>query len=730
MKAQLFLGFVLTALAHPALAIPVIHSVTPNKGPVGSTVVIAGEDFGATPAENIVTFGTIRAEITAASTTALSVRVPVAATFQPITVNHAGLIAYSPGPFVPTFLSNRQLSTDSFTAPIMLPSLQTPHGILGDVDGDGKVDIVFANYHSDVLSVFRNINQGTDLSQNSFDTRIDFPTGSGPQSLAMGDLDGDGQMEIAVPNDFGQTVSVFRNLSSPGSFTVDSLAEPVNVPAGYHPVAVAISDMDGDGKPDLVVANAVLGPSTVSVHRNISTLGSIDANSFAPGVHFQTDNHSFRLAVGDLDGDGKPDIVVANVDSSILNILHNTSVPGEITEGSFAPAISLTLPAHPYDVALADFDGDGKLDIAANGPFDNSFVLRNLSQPGELNASSFAQPLQVTGGGTEIRVADLDGDGRPDIIVSASSIGGRMLAFHVNQSTPGTLQFAAPITVPGGGERFDVADLNGDGTPDLVTGRDRVGGSGIFLIQNIIPHPDWRTPLVYYPFAGNARDLSSSSLHGTVVGATLVPDRFGNDNNAFEFNGGPGHIELPKLQLSGDISISGWFSLAGDPATNGVTLLGQGASGTQRWFLSATRDSLAWFDQRAPGEDNAPYRIPVSLQPGTWHHVVALVSSSFPQGQKARIYLDGALAGAVSSRAFEEIDAGYDVGRLRTPGGWLYSQGQVDDLRVYGFLLDESAIQLLHQEIIGGNVCPLLVTGPAPQLLDPGAPLTLSITAL
>src|SRR6185503_4231175 len=172
--------------------------------------------------------------------------------------------------------------------------------------------------------------------------------------------------------------------------------------------------------------------------------------------------------------------------------------------------------------------------------------------------------------------------------------------------------------------------------------------------------PSWKFPAAYYAFAGNARDLTPSARHGTVVGAALVPDRFGNDNNAFQFDGVQARIALPRLQQSGDISISGWFSLAGDPATNGVTLLGQAVSGTQRWFLSATRNSLIWFDQRTAGADNAPYRIPVSLQPGVWHHLAALVSSAFPEGQKVKLYLDGTLAGAVSSRAFAELDAEYE----------------------------------------------------------------------
>src|SRR5262249_14250303 len=276
----------------------------------------------------------------------------------------------------------------------------------------------------------------------------------------------------------------------------------------------------------------------------------------------------------------------------------------------------------------------------------------------------------------------------------------------------------------------DVGDLNGDGKPDFVTGRDQAQGSAVFIVENVHPSADWRYPFANYPFAGNARDLSPGAHDGTVLGAEPVPDRFGNANNAYEFDGVQAHVELPKLGLGLKISVSAWFALADAPATNGVTILGQGVSDTQRWFFSATPDSLLWFDQRAAGSDNGSYRIPVSLSPGTWHHVVAVTSPDYPINAKVEVYLDGTWAGSLSTRSFVELDSTYDVGRTRTESGWLYSQGKVDNLEIYDFLLNPTDVQQLREEVIGGNACPLLVAGPSPQFVEPGASFKLTVSAV
>ena len=151
--------------------------------------------------------------------------------------------------------------------------------------------------------------------------------GTNPQSIALGDLDGDGKPDLAVANLSSNTVSVYRNTSSSGSIGIGSFATKVDFITGFIPRSVAIGDLDGDGKLDLAIAN--YGSATVSVFRNTSSSGSIGSGSFAPNVDFPTGTGPHSVALGDLDGDGKPELAVANSGSNVspqLTPSFNTSV--------------------------------------------------------------------------------------------------------------------------------------------------------------------------------------------------------------------------------------------------------------------------------------------------------------------------------------------------------------------------------------------------------------------
>src|SRR5687767_2516140 len=169
---------------------------------------------------------------------------------------------------------------------------------------------------------------------NFYKPKVDFTTGIMPASVAIGDVDGDGKPDMVIANSSSNTISVFRNTSTSGSITASSFAAKIDFATGTNPTIVAIGDVDGDGKPDLVVPNRA--SDNISILRNTSTTGSIDAASFAPKVDFVTGVGALSATIGDVDGDSKPDIVVANYNSGTISVLRNTSTTGSISATSFA----------------------------------------------------------------------------------------------------------------------------------------------------------------------------------------------------------------------------------------------------------------------------------------------------------------------------------------------------------------------------------------------------------
>src|SRR5579859_5598196 len=157
--------FVTLFLPFLIFAQPVITSFTPQSGAVGSTVTVNGSNFGATPAANIVFFGSVKATVTAASTTALTLTVPPGTSYQPLTVTTGGLTAFSAQPFITTFTDPGQFTPSTFTTRWDISTGNGPQSIFTmDIDGDGKSDLIVADGDSNTVEIYRNVSTNGNLS--------------------------------------------------------------------------------------------------------------------------------------------------------------------------------------------------------------------------------------------------------------------------------------------------------------------------------------------------------------------------------------------------------------------------------------------------------------------------------------------------------------------------------------------------------------------------------------
>jgi uncharacterized delta-60 repeat protein/gliding motility-associated-like protein len=256
---------------------------------------------------------------------------------------------------------------------------------IGDLDGDGKTDMVVTNATSSTISVYRN----RGITGISFAARQDITTGSNPYSVAIGDIDGDGKSDVLTANRNSNTVSIFRNISSVGSMAFDPRVD-LSIGAGTQPHCVAIGDLDGDGKADIVSSN--YASRTLSAFRNNSSPGTLSVGSFDSRVDFVngTVNNPTYVSIGDVNGDGKPDLAVGNDNGTQIQVHKNLSTVGAITPTSFQAKVDFTSGTRPYRVSIGDLNADGKPEIvSANATSNTISVFRNFSycvSPLEQNA--------------------------------------------------------------------------------------------------------------------------------------------------------------------------------------------------------------------------------------------------------------------------------------------------------------------------------------------------------
>ena len=331
--------------------------------------------------------------------------------------------------------TNGTVTAASFAPRVDLPF---PSGmdalVAADVDGDGKLDIVLMNRELNQVMILQNLSTPGTITTNSFAAPVVFNTGSDPRGLAVRDLDGDGKPEIILGNWADNTVYVYRNFGQPGSISTNSFAPPIVFATGANPQSLAVADLDGDGQPDIVTANNNYSTdNSVSILRNTSTPGNI---SLAPHVDLAGLPTSYCVAVGDLDGDGKPDLVVSSFDSGqAVSVYRNTSTPGDLTTNSFAPHVDFAAGGWGNGVAIGDLDGDGKPDLAVVTQLpDHLSIFRNISTPGSFTTGSLAPRVDYPTGWNPngVAIGDLDGDGRPDIAFAVTYAA--TLSIYQNQA--------------------------------------------------------------------------------------------------------------------------------------------------------------------------------------------------------------------------------------------------------------------------------------------------------
>jgi hypothetical protein len=506
--------------------------------------------------------------------------------------------------------------------PATTPFEQVPVGsflnrvmVAGDFNNDGRLDLATAsNGPNNDVSVVLGLGDGT------FGPVTHFPVGIGPVDIVAGDFDGDGRIDLATSNNGSNDLSVLLG-NGDGTFRTQ-----VRYAAGGFPDGLSAADLNGDGRLDLVTSNQLGAHSQVSV-----LLGNGDG-TFGAATTFAVGFTPRYMAVGDFNDDGRPDLAVANSDSSDVSVLLGKG------DGTFQDQVRFAVGQKPSSVIAADFNGDGVLDLAtANvasndlsvllGNGDGTFrdqvrlpvgnlpecpVAADFNGDGRLDLAvtnlvdGDVSVLLGKGDGTfqsagrfavafqpfRLVAADFDGDGRLDLAASnqvsqdVSVLLGKGDGTFQEQD-PEVAVRAGPVTGYAGGANPTTvvrADFNGDGHPDLAVAAFNVGKAAVFLgrgdgtFQDAGQYPVGTATeqLIAGDFNGDGRlDLAVANKDSADVAVLL-----GNGDGTFQ-DRIPTFIGLTRFGLAaGDFNGDGRLDLvvtrANSVSTTVRILLGRG----------------------------------------------------------------------------------------------------------------------------------------------------------
>jgi hypothetical protein len=337
------------------------------------------------------------------------------------------------------------------------------HIAIADLNGDARPDLVTSNIYiggSPPHPGHVTVSLQQTVTPGAFDNGVDYPVGADPEFVAAADINHDGRIDLLATNHNENSISLLEQ-----SPTVAGDFLPLaTITVAARPDGCVVADINGDGVDDIVTTGWYLAllMNTPGNPGNFTDGGTINTNSYIPSV-----------APGDIDGDGRIDLVAADVTNGAVQVFFQDAAPAQ--PGSYSGMTTYPAGDQPLDVELADLDGDAKLDIVVTNPGATPDTASVAVLIQDHNAASRGQFLAAatykTGTSSQdAAVGDLDDDGLPDLAVANAGTGTVSILFQ--GAVPGVFHGAVTIAVISQPLALAIGDLNADGLNDIAVADD------------------------------------------------------------------------------------------------------------------------------------------------------------------------------------------------------------------------------------------------------------------
>jgi gliding motility-associated-like protein len=451
--------------------VPIVTGVDFERNEPNVKVILAGSGFSTDPAQMVVLFGGVAGTVTTSSDLNVEVTPPANAKYDHVTVLNtaSGFSATTNFKYFTSF-GGDTFDADAYALSATYTTLVPQHDLcICDFNLDGKNDIASTKINTgpNDISIYDNQSTGAGsivFSQFDGDDLSSLNIGEPTRNIICGDINNDGLPDLIISGNLSgnrNKIHLLINNSTGGNISFESKLTLFS-PDGSTAIRLAVHDLNGDGKSDIVVVDRE--NNKVFVFRNISTSGV----SFDTPLEIVVNGavKFWGLEVQDMDGDGKADLVLNQFQDNNVFIVRNTSAGNTI---SFDDLTTIDLPITIRNIKTGYLDEDDKLDIiVTHESTDEISIIQNNSTPENISFSTIGQ-FDTSSGAAPwgIDLADGDGDGDLDIFIGNKDTN--VIDVFVNNSAGSAIALEKQsITTSLGTRNLAIADFDGDAKADLA----------------------------------------------------------------------------------------------------------------------------------------------------------------------------------------------------------------------------------------------------------------------